>query len=302
MPSAWSRKKPKFLPSLVCFADILGFSDLTKEAIREGRGDGFLAHLTGALDRAYQEMRNARRRTPWFEMTVLTDNVVVAFPLTSLQHDGGEPELMMMFDTFTELQCMLALDGYFDRGAITYGRHYMDRNTAVGDALIEAVELEKVTGSPPRLVVSDGVKELIARYEPWYGNHGPPALDFLLEDPNDGKLFLHYLDQAFIAWPDGGIGFDVFTRHRDRVTENLLKYRHNDHVRTKYEWTANYHNFVCEDFARGHPISFSEYADEEAQAANAQAQELHDYLLSFRPTRELHSPRRVSPRALIGEH
>lgn len=176
----------------------------------------------------------------------------------------------------------------------------MDRNLAVGDALIKAVELEK-RGGPPRLVISNDVKDLIARSVPWYGGRRPPpALNQLREDPKDGELFLHYLDQAFVAWPEGGIFHDVFTTHRDRVVENLDKYRGNDHVRSKYEWLANYHNYVCEDFAHRHPISYSEYADEETAYGNYEAQKLLDHLIDFEPTAPLPPPRRVSPQSLLG--
>jgi hypothetical protein len=47
----------KMLPSFVCYADILGYSQLSKDAINAGNGHQFLEKLHHALSKAYVRIR-----------------------------------------------------------------------------------------------------------------------------------------------------------------------------------------------------------------------------------------------------
>ena len=51
----------KMLPSFVCYADILGYSQLSKKAIRSGDGIIFLKKLHNALSIAYERLRGHAR-------------------------------------------------------------------------------------------------------------------------------------------------------------------------------------------------------------------------------------------------
>jgi hypothetical protein len=48
---------------------------------------------------------------------------VVGYPVDL--RDVGEPEMGRVFDIFAELQTTLATQGYFLRGGIAFGNHYI---------------------------------------------------------------------------------------------------------------------------------------------------------------------------------
>src|SRR5262249_6840383 len=94
--------------------------------------------------------------------------------------------------------------------------------------------------------------EFLRRHVSFYGaaNHAPQYQD-MLQDA-DGTVFVHYLNAAFAAYPDGGIFFEVLEKHRDAVVSNLQRFRGVPGVRSKFEWAARYHNFVCSEFTATH--------------------------------------------------
>src|SRR3972149_828335 len=84
---------PKMLPSFVCYADILGYSHLSKEAVKSGNDLQFLHRLRNALSNAYERIRENSKG--WgddstFAVKVFTDNVVVGYPLRDPGSDYGE--------------------------------------------------------------------------------------------------------------------------------------------------------------------------------------------------------------------
>lgn len=281
-----SEGPPEMRPSLVCYADILGYRSLSRCVLGNGMGAGFLAHLHRALAGAHQRVRDHAESTArrlWFATDVFTDHIVVGYPLLRPQSDLGEPEMYDILGIFAEFQIGLAMEGFFLRGGIAYGNHYMDQDVVFGDALLEAVELDK-TGEPPRLVLAPSALDLVHKHlashfsveSSWYYEH-------LLKD-SDGVTFLDYLSQAFMAFPDGGVFLELIEAHRDSVTAGLHTYQSKLEVQRKYEWAAHYHDFVCRDFIERHPVSCDPDGDEVYGAATVQAQGLLKYLIDLPPS------------------
>jgi len=280
-----SEGPPQMRPSLVCYADILGYRTLSKDFLRGGMADDFLVHLQGALRRAHRrvlEHAEGMSTPASFAVNVFNDNIVVGYPLHYPHVYLGEPEMYDILSIFAEFQIGLAVEGFFVRGGIAQGKHYMDQDVVFGDALLEAVELD-MHGGPPRLVLAPSALELIDKHlsschsveHSWYYAN-------LVKDP-DGTVFLDYLSQAFIAFPDGGIFLELIEAHRDAVTAGLHNYQSKPAVYEKYVWAAQYHNFVCRDFLERHPISYDPDGDEVYGAAVAEAQELLDFLIDIPP-------------------
>jgi hypothetical protein len=275
--------QPVLRPSLVCFADILGYKSLSVEALRAGNGPQFLQRIHSALSEAHTRVhRHAEGlgEARFFAVSVFTDSIVVGYPLTSLDWDDGEPETVDMFGTFAEFQASLAMQGFLLRGGIACGDHYMDKDVVFGDALLEAVALDRA-GGPPRLALANSTIQLVDRHLRSYGavQHSPHYSDLLMDA--DGTPFLNYLAEAFIAFPAAGPFFEVFDDHGKTVRHGLEVYRSKPDVRAKYEWAARYHNYVCRDFAERHPIPTSEDADPEYAAAAEQAQGLLSRLVDI---------------------
>ncbi len=279
----YSKNPPELVPSFVCYADILGFSQLSKAALDSGKGNEFLYQLRNALNKAYERVRKNSKGwddKPHFQLKIFTDNIVVGYPIKDLDHSYGEYELGHIFQTFSEFQLTLAMEGFLVRGGIAFGYHYMDDDIVFGDALLEAVAQDKA-GGPPRISLSESARELLQRHLGFYGRMGyPPQLEDLIQDPDD-TIYLNYLNEAFMAFPEGGIFFDILEGHKNTIENGLLKYKSNPDVRAKYEWVARYHNYVCGDFLKRHPIPTSEHTDELYAAAVDEAQKIKNYLINI---------------------
>jgi hypothetical protein len=272
---------PKLHLSFVCYADVLGYKQESARAIASGHGETFLKKLRDTLNAAYERVRN--NAEGWlhdskYAVKVFTDNIVVGCPIADVNESLGEPELSHVFEAVIELQAGLAMQGLFLRGGIAQGLHYMDDDIVFGDALLEAVKMDR-SGGPPRLALAPTTVETVRRHLAFYGRpRWAPHLNDLLEDA-DGTIFLNYLNAAFVVFPDGGVIFDVIKQHRDSVRANLARFRGVPGIRSKYEWAARYHNFVCREFMNSHPVPTGEYEDDPYAAAAREAQRLEDYLI-----------------------
>jgi len=276
-------KNPKLVPSFVCHVDILGYSQLSNEALKSGTGNIFLNRIRFALNKAYKRVReNSKgwRSNDRFSIKIFTDNIVVGYPLLNFKSDYGEAELGHIFSTFSEFQIGLAMEGFLVRGGIAYGDHYMDDEIVFGDALLEAVAQDKA-GGPPRISLAPSAVEVLQHHLGFYGESGwSPQHQDVLQD-YDGTIFLNYLEEAFIAFPEDGIFFDVFSDHEDTIVSGLKKYKGNPDIRAKYEWAARYHNFICKEFPEKNPVPSSPDADEIYAAAAIEAQNLIKYQIDI---------------------
>ncbi|HAW08356.1 MAG TPA: hypothetical protein DCW42_04190 [Bacteroidetes bacterium] len=272
----------KLIPSFICYADILGFKESSMENLEKGNGNHFLNRIRNSLNKAYGSIRGKKTLfniIPEFNLKVFTDNLVIGFPVPDYKYNSGEHALGSIYRIFSEYQTNLAMDGFFVRGAITFGDFFMDSNIVFGDPLLEAIELEK-DACFPRIILSKKATEMMYDQVAYYGNpkHSPQYNDFL--NDNDNQIFLNYLNVAFSIFPDNGdIFFEVIEKHKKHVESNLLKYNKKLHVLEKYQWLARYHNFICQEVAERYPISYDPDQPLEHGMAAASAQRLLDYLI-----------------------
>jgi hypothetical protein len=277
------------LPSYVCYPDILGYERLSRESLQGSRGAEFLIHLREALSSAYERVREHSKdkdEYQYYATKVFTDNIVVGYPLMERPfYDYGERELADIMDSFAELQVGLAIKGYLVkgyllRGGIAFGEHYMDDDIVFGPALLEAFGLDQ-RGGAPRLSLAQSAVTMVRNQLGFYKEpRWAPHRHDLLQDA-DGTIFLNYLNQAFLAYPEGGIFFDLFEGHKRSVIKGLEDNREMPGIRAKYEWAARYHNFVCRSFAAEYPIPHSPDADEFLALASQEAQKLLGFVIEI---------------------
>lgn len=268
------------IDSFVCYADILGYSQLCSEALKLEQGNDFLRQLRSALSSVYFNIRERlnSRRQRFFSMKVFTDNIVIGFPLHDPEFEQGWPELADILDIFKEMQFTLAIHGFFIRGGITRGLHYMDDDIVFGDALLNAVALDK-KGGPPRITLdSNVVKTIIDQMDSMYC-HGE-YVDDILKDV-DGTYYLNYLGESYRFYPQGGIYTDLIEEHKKHIILSLKKYSALPDIRAKYEWVARYHNFVCRNFAERNQIPCDPDAEEVAAFAAVEAQRLLEHIIDL---------------------
>ncbi|EGR2769660.1 hypothetical protein QRC92_000135 [Vibrio parahaemolyticus] len=281
--SLYESSPPALKQSFVCHVDMLGYSQLCENAIKSDSSNEFLNRIRTALNNAYERVRERSRtfsERNLFEIKIFTDNIVVGYPVTSFEQTQGEGELGHIFDVFSEFQLGLAMEGFLVRGGIAFGQHYMDDEIVFGDALIEAVKQDK-NGGAPKVSLAPTAVQVLRRHLGFYSDPdwAPQSYD-LLQD-TDGSVFINYLQGAFVAFPEGGIYFDVFKKHKETVVAGLSEYCGIPSVRAKYEWAARYHNSVIDNFLVHNPIPTSPDADELYAAAAVEAQRLINYKIDI---------------------
>ena len=301
MLKTWDPDSPSLHQAIICYADILGFRNMSEGALHSGKETEFLQKLKYSLATAYGRLRKLATLggliSPLFDMKVFTDNIIVAYPFSITSVDRGEPQLGTLLMLFAQVQASLAADGFFLRGAIAAGRHYQDDDIVYGKALLEAVDLDR-SGTPPRLVIAPSVEELILEHLSAYGRGWSPYHEDLLEDPKDKRLFINYFQKVFADFPDGPINYDLLKSHSEIVGSSLRKYASDEKVRPKYEWIATYHNYVCQTFADHYLLRKGEEADPEAMARSEEAQRARDHLVPFSAPSEGQLPLRLDEERL----
>ena len=183
-------KKAALLPSLVCYIDILGYSDMAWTAIQAA--DGRL--LRERIQRALADVHATVDRSSaagWvpepdavalYWMKTSNDSVILGYPLRHAGSDLGEPELGHCLLLFAKFQAALTCHGLLVRGGIAAGMHYMDEDQVLGDVLLEAQGVDASIGAP-RLTVTAGVLKLLREQIKLYAEEREsPNHEYLLED------------------------------------------------------------------------------------------------------------------------
>lgn len=228
--------KKRLLNSLVVFADVLGFSSEMKAAYEQGTPQTLLNRFSEAIESAYHGLQDNFESSDYpkpcksWDFKAFTDNVVIGFPI----RDDGEHEMLWMLEQLAVFQLMMIQKGFFVRGGVSVGEHYMNSNMVFGSALIEAHEVESKFSRDPRIVL---------------GSSAVRNFRTVLKD-SDGQLFLNYLD---MTRPHNHSDIKVFhesiRQHQETVIQKLKEFCDGPYIRNKYVWVANYHNFFCDQYS-----------------------------------------------------
>lgn len=238
MPIEYDSSNPRLIPSVVTFIDVLGFSQLGIRAFTNGTGNEFLNQIHTSLKNARRTMTN---QLPLAKVKVFTDNVVIGWPI----HEDGEGELGTTFLNLSEYQFSLALNGFFTRGGVSIGPHFMDEETVFGPELITAYKLESQVAVYPRIILSEKSIEKVHEYIQYAPQPDNPFNSVLLEDM-DGEWFLNYL-YVLLEWYSEDVTLHLET-HRNQIESALTTYANDHKLLKKYSWIANYHNYFCDEF------------------------------------------------------
>jgi hypothetical protein len=145
------------LNSVVVFADVLGFSREMKSAYEKGNPQGLLERFSEAIESSYRGLQDTYESSNYpkpcmsWDFKAFTDNVVIGYPIRR----DGEHEMLWIFDRLAVFQLMMIEKGFFVRGGVAVGEHFMDSNIVFGSALIEAHEVESKLARDPRIVLGE---------------------------------------------------------------------------------------------------------------------------------------------------
>ncbi|MDA2550220.1 hypothetical protein COL26_15375 [Bacillus thuringiensis] len=253
MPIEYDSNNPRLIPSVVSFIDVLGFSQLGMRAINNGEGDVFLNQIHTSLNKARHAITNQLLLA---KVKVFTDNVVIGWPI----YGDGEGELGTTFLNLAEYQFSLVFDGFFIRGGVSVGPHFMDEETVFGPELITAYNLESQVAVYPRIILSGKSIEKVHTYKSYYPSKYDNPFYFELLEDMDGEWFINYLYVLFDWYEEEARNGDFtpffphLETHRNRIESALDTYVNNHKLLKKYAWIANYHNYFCDEFVPDAPI------------------------------------------------
>lgn len=143
---------------LVCFLDVLGFSDIVQSGQTE-LIQSIYQKIHGHIDLARVIATNFTQSEP-STMEIASDSVLIA---VSVEREALVDKAEILFMDVARLQTNLASVGALIRGGIAYGDLCLDlpKKIAVGPALVEAVQLEKEARFP-RVFVSSNLADDIS--------------------------------------------------------------------------------------------------------------------------------------------
>ncbi|OXS75847.1 hypothetical protein B1B05_14970 [Domibacillus enclensis] len=233
---------PQLLESIVCFADILGFSNLIIQSDQQDKGTDLLRDLHNILSNQYREMSELN---PLGSFKSFTDNVILAYPKV----EDGEGQSGSIFMSFVYFQLTMTLNSYFIRGGISLNKYYGDEHFAYGPALIEAHDLECKDAIYPRIILSAEMIKMVKVHLDYYGKVSyAPQYWHLLRDNEDGQWFINYLhglQEDYDETRDFENYADLLKKHKNCIEVKLKEFQGIEKILTKYEWTAKYHNYFC---------------------------------------------------------
>jgi hypothetical protein len=195
-----------------------------------------------------------------FELKIFTDNFVLGYPWQDVY---GEIELGNLNRILSHIQFNFIKNGIFVKGAVSLSKLFMDKNIVLGTALIEAFKLEETKSIYPRIILSSKSQEIVLEHIGYYSDQRTSPQNSQYLKDKDGYYFINYLynlideSLAYKGFEDyNHIESELFL-HKKAVefglSDNLNDYR----VLSKYIWTAEYHNYFCNNFLQGHSYDSS---------------------------------------------
>jgi hypothetical protein len=255
---------PILTPSVVVFADILGFSDRLRAAVISRTSMELLQKLRSALNEALIHLDPTWMQGPGsfakrlWDYKAFTDNVVIGYPL----RHATEAVLGRVFEKLGMFQLTMVQAGFFVRGAVAVGDLYMDRDIVFGEGLLEAVSAEQSIARDPRVVLAPSAVTHVQEHLGYYSDPSDSPQNRDLIRDADGQVFLNYLDAILIVEEDHGPFIEPLLDHKREVERCLREFLGQPPIWSKYYWSATYHNYFCsrrEWFTDEHRIDLSDF-------------------------------------------
>lgn len=280
----YDKNQRRMISSFVLFMDFLGVkkmwgssepSEIVKQLTFIDRYSEELANLTTPLKGGLLPMRP--------QVVTFSDNIAVTFPIS----EAGVPTLeatqpggtykktqddyiadnaaenamldaildwVHFISDLADFQLKLAAEGYFLRGAFTFGPIFAEPGLIAGPALVEAAARESHVVQMPLIAAPDQVSGIRTIDSYGYGSSNHSSFDNIFSHTTfshtktEGEsIFVNYLAASFGGLnlaPDTAKGDrNHLLEHRNAIIENLS---HADEcVLPKYIWLAEYHNWFC---------------------------------------------------------
>lgn len=211
----------RYTRRVVAFMDILGWSDaiarsVRDKALRERMLNAVWAlHSLAAHDAA--DIAEWERPLPDDQVSLFSDSVIISYPLRHKQ------DITRMIRQVCSYQEMMLMSGFVLRGGITTGLAFHEQTLAIGPALLEAIELEKIANYP-RIIVDNKLNSAVAAASEQIPRHW----SFVSTD-EDGYYFPDYLMRLALS-PSAQKKTVTF------IEDKCREFEKNEKVLPKYLW------------------------------------------------------------------
>lgn len=192
--------------SIVAFVDILGFSEMVKNDCENYNGAFKYFEILKKINSDTKAINEC-------SVTQFSDSVIFSLPL-SVQN------FQKMIKILAEYQKELFYNSIICRGAISYGKHFEEKEFMFSQGLIEAYQLECKEAIYPRIVLS---KNLLEYFKP---NLTEP--DYIVKE-KDGYFFVDYFETA-----ERNKTYNILKKFNNVIGTYHLS------VKEKYYWLFDY--------------------------------------------------------------
>lgn len=224
-------KKVKYVQSIVSYLDILGFRELVRT-----RKPGEISRLLRILSESVKP--ETVFKSEKIKSTKFSDTVIRTVPATPQN---------FAFELRSILGAQVALipEGIPIRGAITIGEVVQSWRIVYGPGVIRAYDLERVKGSPPRIIVDQKALDF---FGPAIETGGLSSKVSCLLRKEGAISYINYLGACEREFNVPDQEYSIFLGlHRDLIRKGLAKYEANSAVLSKYQWLRDYHNSIVEE-------------------------------------------------------
>lgn len=269
---------------VTAFIDILGFGNkvLAAESIDDIKEihkgvkliqDAFDFETDDALTREVQEMHKTT-------VLAFSDCVIVNIPLESdaTKYEGTFDPIMSEITSFAYGQGICCLNSLFVRGGLDLGWWYQEDATLISQSMVNAYKAEGAV-SVPVIALTDRVFDYFSNHShrDFYSeDYDPiPRVFRTVEIKGKKHLYIDYMTICLeaVGWQRSNEQLNEYRLsspedkdkimnegYRNNIDEWLKTHSENikrayaeasdDCVKAKYEWLANYHNEIANNFTR----------------------------------------------------
>jgi hypothetical protein len=155
-------------PRIVCFMDILGFSeqineydsDLTSTLLQDIH-ESFSIAKNKLLEHKFQQNNEAIKHLKYH---TFSDNICISIP-----YFDNENDFLTNFNLLSVyvrgFQLIMMTKGIFMRGGISIGSYYSDNNIIFSKGLVNAYHLESKKANYPRVIIDNAIISKLFKYD-----------------------------------------------------------------------------------------------------------------------------------------
>jgi hypothetical protein len=237
-----NKRNLEYSPHLITYIDILGFRDLIKD-----KPPNFIS-------RAIRRVMETTAPDKWIRKVneenyvKFSDLIIHTVPILSAANKKFRDGMVFLeIQSLALAQAALVEEGLLLRGALTMGMLERSYGVLFGPGIISAYDLERAEAQFPRIVVDSELIEalklnpLLRAHE--YEEEMKYVSKYIKRD-DDGVIFIDYLGGVQDEAGEEYLGF--LRIHKRLVEGNMVKFKHNKRVLSKYLWLMKYHNAVVQ--------------------------------------------------------